>query len=1172
MPMNRAVVCCLSVLWTALFSLPLSAQYVVDSVQDGTDIDPGDGICATATGVCTFRAALQEASAIGVPATIDLPEGTHNWVLGELLLEEGDITVNGAGARTTFVDAAGMSRFMELDGSATYVRFRDMEFRNGFDSNDPGGAIESDAELLLVENVVFRDCVTDDAFGGAIHNRENLEVYSSAFINCIANGNDGGNGGGGGGGSLAGGGGICSWSGTSAVLENTTFIGCMAEGGRGGNAGAGGNGGNGGNGIGSFGGGGDGGDVSTNPGNVNATTAGFGGGGGGGGIDTNGSGWLNTNPVAGDGSNGLAVGGNGGDASTITAGAGGGGGALGGAVFLRNGTLTVRHCTMSGNSAFGGEAGTGGQPGEPGEGRGGAIGCYDGTVTMDNTILYGNVGGTAGGNEDFYHYQMEEIAASTDVIEAVAGHNIIGVTASGTEFNAAMTGNQLGVDPVLLPFGDYGGPTDAFMISACDPLSPALDAGASIGVTEDQRGELRDATPDIGAIEGPAPVVLDPVADQVCPGETVEVTLSWPDATTTWPDGTEGDTWDAPEVSGLALITTAEGCEEEIAVDVATIIIEAPDLGPDVTVCPGEMVTLDAGNPGAQFSWTSGGFGQVEFVADSGLVEVTVNVQGCSETASMQVNWFDSYVLDLGDDVVLCQGETVELDADNPAWQGLPAQFQWQGGPADAEYPVSAAGDYTVTATVNGCESTASVTVTESPLAGVDLGEDEVLCPGDPFVLDPGYPNATCTWQDGTVSPTYDVQYTGIYSVNVQLGDCIDNAQVYIQVATPFDAQLPASASFCDGDSVLLLAAFGAANYEWQNGATGNQLWVSVPGVYTVTSTEQGCTFMDDILVTAEPLPAFDLGIDLTLCEGEVVVLEPNVVGVDYVVFNDSLTTPSLTVTEAGSYTAEVAAGGCVFRDTIEVEFRPVPVFDLAEDSVLCPGDVLRIETALEDVLVTWSTGEVGESIEVNQAATYTATSQVSGCSHVDSMVVAISDPISIPLAADYELCLDDSMELSVLQGPTVYPSTYYWYDGVFTPSRVFNRTGVYTVEVANVCDTALHTLQVQEVLCGCQVYVPTAFTPNNDGKNDAWLPVVDCEPFSYKVTVWDRWGRPVFTSTDMDEVWYGQVEGTEGSKTRESGNYFAIDGTYMWEIIMELRDNRIPKIVRQNGFVQVLR
>ena len=66
------------------------------------------------------------------------------------------------------------------------------------------------------------------------------------------------------------------------------------------------------------------------------------------------------------------------------------------------------------------------------------------------------------------------------------------------------------------------------------------------------------------------------------------------------------------------------------------------------------------------------------------------------------------------------------------------------------------------------------------------------------------------------------------------------------------------------------------------------------------------------------------------------------------------------------------------------------------------------------------------------------------------------------------------------------------------------------------------------------EIYVPTAFTPNNDGKNDAWKPVLDCEPFSYKVVVWDRWGRPVFTSTDPKTFGMGCVEGTEGSKTRK--------------------------------------
>jgi gliding motility-associated-like protein len=257
----------------------------------------------------------------------------------------------------------------------------------------------------------------------------------------------------------------------------------------------------------------------------------------------------------------------------------------------------------------------------------------------------------------------------------------------------------------------------------------------------------------------------------------------------------------------------------------------------------------------------------------------------------------------------------------------------------------------------------------------------------------------------------------------------------------------------------------------------------------------------------------------------------------------------------------------------VEVEVRPIPVFELPADTLLCPGDVLSLETGLTDVLVTWSTGQVGETIEVNQAQTYIATSQVSGCQHVDSTVVDISQPIAVPLSVDYELCLDDTLILDASQAAGVYASTYRWENGSMEPRRILDRAGVFTVEVANVCDTVEHILEVKQVVCGCQVFVPTAFTPNNDGKNDAWIPFLDCDDmYSYKATVYDRWGRPVFFSDDPEEVWFGQVEGTPGSKTRESGNTYAIDGVYMWEVIIELRRDRIPEVIRQNGYIRVLR
>lgn len=1164
--MTRAFLKLTSVTLTMVWFMPVFGQFTVDVTTDGNDANPNDGICATIDGNCTFRAALQEAELSATPVVIELPEGTYDWSLGELFLDGGDIEVMGSGARTTIIDAAQSSRFFDLSSDLNSFRIDSLEFRNGFDANDPGGAIETNCDDFSMYSVVFRNCETQIGFGGGIHNRGEMEAYGCVFVGCVAQGDDGNNGGGGGGGALGAGGAISNWLGSSTVFENCTFSGCIARGGDGGNGGTGGNGGQGGQSFSAFGAGGDGGDIGGGGADEDAGTAGVGGGGGGGGYAT---GFWGGGP--GDGSNGVLFGGNAGDGA-VNGGAGGGGGAAyGGAFFSRSGTHVFRHCTFSENQAIPGQAGNsaGGNGSDDGTGRGGAIGTFSGELTLDNCLIFNNTatGAPDGDAEDMFMNNGGPILS-------VLGSNLVGVLAGNaeTQFDAASTGNLIGVDPVLLAYGDYGGPTDAYMISTCEPLSPAKDAGALLGVVADQRGIMRDALPDIGAIEGPPSVDLEPLSAQSCPGEEVELSLEWPEATTTWPDGSVGSTWQTGEVSDLAVVTTAEGCEEEVEIEVILVDIQLPDLGADTTVCPGEVVALDAGNPGALFVWSTLDFTQSILSVDSGLVEVTVSVDGCEFSDDIQIDWFQTYPLALEAQETLCLGEELELDAQVANWSGLPPSFQWQDGPADSEYTVNAPGNYVLTATLNGCETTDEVVVLASSLTTVDLGADQLVCPDNPVTLESGYPNAICTWQDGSVGPSFEVVNTGIYSVNVALDDCQANAQVFIEVASPFDAALPAVVNFCEGDSALLLAAFGASDYVWQNGATGNQLWASAPGVYEVTVTQDGCDAVSAVSVQELPLPAIDLGLDLVLCEGEMTTFAPAAPYADYVIFNDSLTTESLEVTTGGVYTVEVSSGGCVARDTIEVEFRPVPVFELPGDTLLCPGEVMSIQTGLDDVLVTWNTGEVGTSIEVNQPGSFVATSQVSGCQFTDSLAVSISSPIAIPLEASYELCLGDSLELSVLQGSDVYPSTYRWDDGYFLPARSFNRSGVHSVEVYNACDTAFHIMEVQQIVCGCQIYVPTAFTPNNDGKNDAWFPVLDCDPFTYSVVVWDRWGRPVFSSDDPSEVWYGQVEGTEGSKTRESGDYFAVDGSYMWEIIIELRKDRVPEVLRQNGVVHILR
>ena len=63
MPMNRTLFRSLTLMGSLLVCLSSSGQFTVDSTQDGTDSNVGDGVCQTATGECTLRAALQEAEA-----------------------------------------------------------------------------------------------------------------------------------------------------------------------------------------------------------------------------------------------------------------------------------------------------------------------------------------------------------------------------------------------------------------------------------------------------------------------------------------------------------------------------------------------------------------------------------------------------------------------------------------------------------------------------------------------------------------------------------------------------------------------------------------------------------------------------------------------------------------------------------------------------------------------------------------------------------------------------------------------------------------------------------------------------------------------------------------------------------------------------------------------------
>jgi len=86
------------------------------------------------------------------------------------------------------------------------------------------------------------------------------------------------------------------------------------------------------------------------------------------------------------------------------------------------------------------------------------------------------------------------------------------------------------------------------------------------------------------------------------------------------------------------------------------------------------------------------------------------------------------------------------------------------------------------------------------------------------------------------------------------------------------------------------------------------------------------------------------------------------------------------------------------------------------------------------------------------------------------------------------------------------------------------------------------------------RLYVPNAFSPNNDGVNDGFRPLGQAfGATDYLFQIFNRWGEVVFSSTDPDEYWIGQDQSG-------SGEHFVRDGQYAWHVQVRWTHGKYPE------------
>jgi hypothetical protein len=281
----------------------------------------------------------------------------------------------------------------------------------------------------------------------------------------------------------------------------------------------------------------------------------------------------------------------------------------------------------------------------------------------------------------------------------------------------------------------------------------------------------------------------------------------------------------------------------------------------DRNLCVGSTITLDAGNVGSSYLWSTGATTQTITVSSPGIYHVKVtNAQGCDARDTLLVTSVPIPVVSLGANIAVCAGTPVTLDAGNPG-----ATYLWNTGATTQTIQATTGGNYFVTVTQNSCTATDTIQVSYNALPVVNLGNDLDICLSDTVSLDAGNSGASYLWSTGATTQTINVNTAGTYSVIVTNANaCVSSDEIIVT-----NKALP-NASFTNQSTVGLRVQFEANQqadhtYFWNFGDPNSPTNTSTlfnplheftsKGTYivslTVTNVITGCknTFEDSIEV-----------------------------------------------------------------------------------------------------------------------------------------------------------------------------------------------------------------------------------------------------------------------------------------------------------------------------------
>ncbi len=417
------------------------------------------------------------------------------------------------------------------------------------------------------------------------------------------------------------------------------------------------------------------------------------------------------------------------------------------------------------------------------------------------------------------------------------------------------------------------------------------------------------------------------------------------------------------------------------------------------------------------------------------------------------------------------------------------------------------------------------------------LPKDTILCAGSKIIIRSATKGDSYRWSTGSYDDSLVITQPGQYWVRQYIKSCYWHDTIVIGSDTD-RIQVVGDTVFCTYDPIVQnlraswpagSSAWSKGQLEWSTNQSSPSIRVTQPGFYVLKgTTENKCVSTDTGFIYLFPPVEVDIR-DTLFCRETNIEFDSKNPSPAITEWSTGAKGRYWTTNGTGSYWVRVTIGLCFDQDTFQLGYHPIE-FQMGPDLRFCSGIDTTLTVNQKGLSnVVWNNEILGPNFRLTKPGKVKAewvNSQ--GCYEADSLMVSLFPLPGLNLGSDTVLCLSENPTLDAGPGMAVYR----WSTGASTQRIVAYDSGQYVVWVKDQegcwnSDTVW--IDKKKDLFPSVIYMPTAFTPNGDGRNDFYpMNQYKVKGSLYNVKLYNRWGEKLAELKSPDFNWDGRINGEE--------------------------------------------